>query len=91
MKTTIILIVLFFSLCLFAQDKIYTKGLPNGYAWTAPLSPSTPTFAREESLLASVQERLHTEKNDPLRNKQRFPLGCESFIDSLLDIGYSDI
>jgi hypothetical protein len=90
MKTTIILIVLFFSLCLFAQDKIYTKGLPNGYAWTAPLSPSTPTFAREESLLASVQERLYTEKNDPLRNKQRFPLGCESFIDSLLDIGYSD-
>lgn len=84
MKTSIILVVLFFSISLFAQDKIYTKGLPNGYAWTAPALNTTPIYAKEESLLASLEQRNVLSKIDSSINKRSFPLGCDSDIDKLL-------
>jgi len=77
------------ALTILAQDKLYTKGLPNGYAWIAPLSISEPVYGKEESILASIQDRLYTEEFNSSKNKQRFPLGCESYIDTLLIMGKS--
>ena len=89
MKWTLTLAISLFSLTILAQDTLYTKGLPNGYAWIAPLSISHPVYGKEESILASIQDRLYTEKFNSSKNKQRFPLGCESYIDTLLVMGKS--
>jgi hypothetical protein len=84
MKTTIILIVLFFSISLFAQDKISTKGLPNGYAWLLPPSLHPPIYDKEASLLASLQQRNVLSEIDSSINNRSFPLGCDGDIDKLL-------
>ena len=89
MKIILTIAISFIALTILAQDKLYTKGLPNGYAWIAPLSISHPVYGKEESILASIQDRLYTEKFNSSKNKQRFPLGCESYIDTLLTMGKS--
>jgi len=68
---------------LLAQDKIYTKGLPNGFAWTAPLSNTKQVYAKEESLLASLQLRNHLSKIDSSINTKSFPLDCDEYINKL--------
>jgi hypothetical protein len=68
---------------LSAQDKIYTKGLPNGFAWTAPFLSSKPVYAKEESLLASLQERNRLADIDSSINKRSFPLDCDDYINKL--------
>jgi len=75
-----ILIYISINSYLSAQDKIYTKGLPNGFAWTTPLSPSTPVYAKEESLLASLQQRNRLADIDSSINKRSFPLDCDEYI-----------
>jgi len=89
MKNHLFLLLLIVSTAGFSQEK-YTKGLPNGYAWIAPLSAGTPVFAKEESLLACLQERKYTELADPQKNKERFALSCDDYIDNLLNKGYTD-
>ena len=78
-----ILILISINSYLSAQDKIYTKGLPNGFAWTVPLSPSTPVYAKEESLLASLQQRKYLANIDSSINKRSFPLECDEYINKL--------
>lgn len=78
-----IFIFIVINIYLSAQDKIYTKGLPNGFAWTAPLSPSTPVYAKEESLLASLQQRNYWTNIDSSINKRSFPLDCDEYINKL--------
>lgn len=78
-----ILILISINSYLSAQNKIYTKGLPNGFAWTAPLSPSSPVYAKEESLLASLQKRNYLASVDSSINKRSFPLDCDEYINKL--------
>lgn len=78
-----ILILISINSYLSAQDKIYTKGLPNGFAWTSPLSPNTPVYAKEESLLASLQQRKYLANIDSSINKRSFPLECDEYINKL--------
>ena len=88
MKHTIQIIIAIILCCysainLSAQDKIYTKGLPNGFAWTAPLSTSRPIYTKEESLLASLEQRNYLSKIDSSINKKSFPLDCDEYINKL--------
>lgn len=78
-----IILCFYSAINLLAQDKISTKGLPNGYAWTAPLSTSKPIYAKEESLLASLQLRNRLSKIDSSINKKFFPLDCDEYINKL--------
>ena len=82
---TFLIIILFFhsAINLLAQEEIYTQGLPNGFAWTAPLSTSTPVYAKEESLLASLQQRNYLANIDSSINKRSFPLDCDEYINKL--------
>lgn len=84
MKTIIFLIVILHSFNLSAQDKNVTKGLPNGYAWISPLSVHPPVYAKEESLLACLQQRNVLSEIDSSINKRSFPLGCDNDINELL-------
>ncbi len=68
---------------LSAQDKIYTKGLPNGFAWTAPFLSNKPIYAKEESLLASLQRRNRLADIDSSINKRSFSLDCDEYINKL--------
>lgn len=88
MKIVLAIILSLFTFSILAQEKIYTKGLPNGYACLKS-SVSTPVFSKEESLLAMVQRRLYLQKSNPALNEESFPLGCEEYIDSLLNQGKS--
>lgn len=81
----ILICILFvtFEINILAQEKNYTKGLPNGYAWTAPLSTRTPVYAKEESLLASLVQRNYLSNIDSSINKRSFPLDCDNEINNL--------
>lgn len=84
MKTILNITLSLFALTIFAQDKIYTKGLPNGYAWTAPSLVSSPIYAKDESLLASLAQRNYLSNIDSSINKNSFPLDCDPDINKLL-------
>ena len=83
MKIILTIALSFFALTILAQDRIYTKGLANGYAWTAQPSVSSPVYAKEESLLASLQQRNILSEIDSSINKRSFPLDCDSDINKL--------
>ena len=83
MKKLLMLLILLITITAFAQDKYYTKGLANGYAWQQE-SVSSPVYSKEESLLASLQRRTYLKNIDSTLNEKSFPLGCEDFIDSLM-------
>lgn len=89
MKIILTIALSFFALTILAQDKIYTKGLPNGYAWTAPLSVSTPVYAKDESLLASLQQRNYLSNIDSSINKRSFPLDCGDDVKNLAEFNKS--
>jgi hypothetical protein len=82
---SLVSILIFISLnsYLSAQDKIYTKGLPNGFAWTAPFLSNKPVYAKEESLLANLQQRNRLADIDSSINKRSFPLDCDDYINKL--------
>ena len=84
MKIVLTIVLSLFTLTILAQDKFYTKGLANGYAWTAPLSVRPPVYAKEESLLASLQQRNILSNIDSSINKRSFPLDCDDDINKLL-------
>lgn len=84
MKRTLTIALSFFALTILAQDKFYTKGLANGYAWTAPLSVSPPVYAKDESLLASLIQRRYLSNIDSSLNNKSFPLDCDTDIKKLL-------
>lgn len=83
MKWTVTIALSLFALTILAQDKFYTKGLANGYAWTAALSVRPPVYAKEESLLASLQQRNILSNIDSSINKRSFPLDCDDDINKL--------
>jgi hypothetical protein len=95
MKNILTIALLLFAFTILAQDKIYTKGLPNGYAWTAPISPRPPVYAKDESLMASLIQRKQFSNIDSSLNHQSFPLDCDSDVHKLLkdnnSIDYKDI
>ena len=100
MKHTIKIIlfnILFFSfaISLLAQDKLYTKGLPNGFAWTAPLTLSKNVYGKEESLLSSLQQRSYLSEVDTSKSNRTFPLNCDELINKLsgdnAEIDFKDI
>ena len=84
MKIILTIAISFIALTILAQDKLYTKGLPNGYAWIEPLSVRPPVYAKEESLLASLQQRNILSTIDSSINKRSFPLDCDDDINKLL-------
>ena len=75
--------ILYFTVELLAQDKLYTKGLPNGFAWTAPLTLSKNVYGKEESLIESVQQRISRSKIDSSYNNKTFPLNCDEYVNKL--------
>ncbi len=66
-----------------AQDTLYTKGLPNGFAWIAPLTLSKNVYGKEESLLESLRQRNYMSKIDSSKNDRTFPLNCDEYINKL--------
>ena len=82
----IIIFCVYSTINLLAQDKIYTKGLANGFAWTAPLSISPPVYAKEESLLEGRAWRNYLSNIDTSINKRTFPLDCEEDIFNLEEL-----
>lgn len=75
-------ITLFLLVCsVFAQDKFYTKGLANGYAWTAPASASKVAYAKGESLSAILN---YNKFKTDLQREVSFPLECKDDVDKLL-------
>jgi len=78
---TITLLLLAFSVS--AQDKFYTKGLVNGYAWTDKNSTMALTYSKTESLGAILERRNSLSQQNTDLNKSSFPLDCESDIITL--------
>ena len=89
MKIILTITLSLFALTIFAQDKFYTKGLANGYAWTAPLSVSPPVYAKDESLLASLVQRRYLSNIDSSLNIRSFPLDCEVDVNNLAKLNKS--
>jgi hypothetical protein len=80
-------IILAFTLVLitcsgFAQNNFYTKGLANGYAWTAPASVSKLSYAKGESLTEIL---LRKKFQTDVQRKVSFPLDCTDDVDKLLE------
>ena len=81
MKMILLFGLLLFTCSGFAQDKYYTKGLANGYAWTAPSSASKVSYAKGQSLA----EMLNRNKfRTDLQREVSFPLDCKDDVDKLL-------
>ena len=83
MKTNLTVIFLLFACALFAQDKFYTKGLVNGYAWTDKNSTMALTHSKAESLGAILERRNSLSLPNSDLNKSSFPLDCDSDIERL--------
>jgi hypothetical protein len=86
MKWTLTIALALFALSILAQDKFYTKGLANGYAWTASPSVSKLAYSKSESLTLMLHDmRVKTE----IQRMVSFPLDCKDDIDTLLRSGSS--
>ncbi len=82
MKIILIIVLSFFALTILPQDKFYTKGLANGFAWTAPPSASKVAYAKGESL----SEMLFYKKfKTDIQREVSFPLDCKDDVDKLLE------
>ena len=82
MKYTLIILLSLFAFSILPQDKFYTKGLANGYAWTAPSSASKVAYANGESLYSMLLYKKH--KTD-IQRELSFPLDCTDDVDRLLE------
>ncbi|MFZ1518243.1 MAG: hypothetical protein WAU11_05680 [Ignavibacteriaceae bacterium] len=81
MKWTLTIALSFFTLTTLAQDKFYTKGLANGYAWTAPPSASMLAYSKGESLSGMLNRRKYQTQ---IQRDVSFPLGCDAKVEELL-------
>jgi len=81
MKRTLTIALSFFALTILAQDKFYTKGLANGYAWTAPPSASMLAYSKGESLSGMLNRRKYQTQ---IQRDVSFPLGCDEEVEGLL-------
>ena len=82
MKVFLTISFIIFSFNIIAQDKFFTKGFANGYAWTAPPSESKVAYAKGQTL--SDMLFYNTLQTD-LQRKVAFPLDCQDDIDKLLE------
>jgi hypothetical protein len=83
MKKILIFGLILSSLTINAQDKFYTKGLVNGYAWTDQNSTMALTHSKTESLGAILERRNSLSLPNSDLNKSSFPLDCDSDIEKL--------
>jgi len=74
--------LLLFACSGFAQDKFYTKGLANGYAWTAPSYESKVAYAKGQSL---SQMLIRNKFRTDIQREVSFPLDCKDDVDKLLE------
>lgn len=90
MKNLLMLSVTFLILTVssFAQYKYYTRGLANGYAWTAPPSASKFAYAKGESLYNILKRRKYQTQ---IQRELSFPLGCEMEMEELLESDSSSV
>lgn len=90
MKNFLMLSITFLILTstLLAQDKYYTRGLANGYAWTAPPSASKLAYAKGKSLYNMLKRRKYQTQ---IQREVSFPLGCEKEMEELLESDSSSI
>ncbi len=82
MKRILTIALSFFALTILAQDKFYTKGLANGYAWTAPPSASMLAYSKSESLSEML---IIKQYQTDIQREVSFPLYCKDDVDKLLD------
>ena len=79
----ILLLITFISTNSFTQinDNYYTKGLVNGYAWSASPSASMLAYTKGESLSNMINIRKGLTE---IQRNVSFPLGCEDEVEELL-------
>lgn len=82
MKMILVIGLLLFACSGFAQDKFYTKGLANGYAWTAPSYESKVAYTKGESL---SQMLIRNKFQTDIQREVSFPLDCKDDVDKLLE------
>ncbi|MBK7631488.1 MAG: hypothetical protein IPJ23_12445 [Ignavibacteriales bacterium] len=82
MKIILTIALFLFALNILAQDKFYTKGLANGYAWTASPTVSMLAYTKGESLSRMLNRRKYQTE---IQRDVSFPLGCDSEIEDLLN------
>lgn len=82
MKFILLSFCLMLSLNLIAQDKFYTKGLANGYGWTASPSESMLAYTKGESLSSMLNIRKYQTQD---QRDVSFPLGCDDDVEELLE------
>ena len=81
MKIVLTIVLSLFTLTILAQDKFYTRGLVNGFAWTAPPSASMLAYSKGKSLSRMLNRRKYQTE---IQRDVSFPLGCEAEIEELL-------
>jgi hypothetical protein len=86
MKMIIVFGLVLFACSSFAQDKFYTKGLANGFAWTAPSYESKVAYAKGESL---SQMLIRNKYKTDIQREVSFPLDCKDDVDKLLELNLS--
>lgn len=82
MKKILIIVLVLPALTIYAQDKFYTKGLANGFAWTAPPSASMLAYSKGESLSAML---FYKKFKTDIQREVSFPLDCNDDVDKLLE------
>lgn len=97
MKWILTIALALFALSILAQDKFYTKGLANGYAWTDRYSTNTLAYSKRESLAKMLPYNMvRPDKNTPIdqnsiQRKISFPLECEDDVRELGKINEVEI
>jgi hypothetical protein len=81
MKILLTIVLSLFTLSILAQDKFYTKGLANGFAWTAPPTASMLAYSKGESLSGMLD---HRKFQTQIQRDLSFPLGCDAEVEGLL-------
>ncbi len=82
---------------LVAQDKFYSKGLANGYAWTDRYSTNTLAYSKRESLGKMLPYKMiRPDKNiridqNSIQRKISFPLECEDDVRELAKINEEEM
>lgn len=79
----ILLLITLISTNSFTQinDNYYTKGLVNGYAWSASPSASMLAYTKGESLSRMLNIRKYQTQD---QRELSFPLGCDDEVEELL-------
>ena len=88
MKWILTIALSFFTLTILAQEKFYTKGLANGFAWTAPPSASMLAYSKGESLSGMLNRRKYQTQ---IQRDVSFPFGCDAEVEGLLKSNSSPI